>query len=121
MNRGAQRSEGEPVVAAGAAEGTAAAPGLLQAQREDVRRRPVMFINELADLLETSTRTIRRQLRAGTFFIPETGKVDHRHRWSRERVYTAIAEITSASHRRSVATSAGKRKSKLVAVNGVGR
>jgi hypothetical protein len=75
---------------------------LPQTLQEEIRRRPVMFIAELADKLGCSTRTILRQLRAGTFFIPESPKVDHRHRWSRERVYLAIADTTLESHRRSL-------------------
>lgn len=67
--------------------------------REEICRRPVVFIDELATLLGTSDRTIRRQLRMGSFFIPEAPKVDHRHRWSRARVYAAIAEETVVSHR----------------------
>jgi hypothetical protein len=37
----------------------------------------VLFIDDLARILKTSTRTIRKQLRAGTFFIPEMPKIDH--------------------------------------------
>jgi hypothetical protein len=75
---------------------------LPEALADDVRRKPIVFIAELAMLLETSERTILRQLRAGTFFIQETPKVDHRHRWSRARVYLAIFDSTIASHRKSL-------------------
>jgi len=74
-------------------------PRLPEAIAKEVRRRPVIFIVELAELLETSVRTIRRQLRAGTFFIPTMPKIDQRYRWSRERVYRAIAEATKDSHK----------------------
>lgn len=95
MNRDAQ------VLERGQVDGARAAR-LPQTLQEEIRRQPVMFIAELADKLGTSTRTILRQLRAGTFFIPEAPKVDHRHRWSRERVYLAIADTTLDSHRRSL-------------------
>ena len=51
----------------------------------------VLFIDDVAGILRTSTRTIKRQLRAGTFFIPQLPRVDHRRRWSRQVVREAIA------------------------------
>lgn len=77
---------------------------------EEIVRRPVMFIDELAVKLETSTRTIMRGIRAGTFFIPELPKVDHRHRWSREVVYLAIGTATRSSHAETVRRSFTLRK-----------
>jgi hypothetical protein len=102
MSRHAQPLERETVVSARQPEGDAAPTRLSQAQQELIARRPFVFIHELADLLETSERTIERQLRAGTFFIPEAPKVDRRRRWSRERIYRAIADTTLDSHRRSL-------------------
>lgn len=69
---------------------------------DEIRRRPVVFIAELAVLLDTSTRTILRQLRTGTFFIPEMPAVDRRHRWSREVVYRVIADQSAGGHRLNV-------------------
>ena len=86
MNRRAQRGERPDVGAPSAAVASSSAPGVAQ-QREQ----PVVFIDELAELLGTSTRTIRRQLRARTFFIPEMVRVDKRHRWSRVVVLDVIA------------------------------
>ena len=51
-----------------------------------------VLVGELAELLGTSTRTIQRQLRAGTFFIAPLPQIDYHLRWSRERVYRAIAD-----------------------------
>lgn len=69
--------------------GTVATAETPDARQQDYK--PVVLIDELADLLETSVRTLRRQLRAGTFFIPEIPKIDHRHRWSRVVVLECIA------------------------------
>jgi hypothetical protein len=68
----------------------------------------VLLIDDLARLLKTSVRTIKRQLRAGTFFVPEMPNVDYRHRWSRTRVMKAIAETTLADHRAAIIK--GRRK-----------
>jgi hypothetical protein len=95
MSRGAQIAE-RPMVA------ETELARLPEALAEEVRRKPVVFIGELAELLETSERTIRRQLRAGTFFIPEAPKVDQRHRWSRARVHLTILDTTFETHRRSL-------------------
>jgi hypothetical protein len=102
MSRGAQLLERDGVPAPGAAVATAEAPRVPEALQQEICRRPVVFIDELATLLGTSRRSIQRQLRAGTFFIPEAPKVDHRHRWSRARVYLAIADTTFETHRRSL-------------------
>lgn len=82
--------------------GGPAAPRLPQSLADRIAQDPIVFIDELADLLGTSRRTIERQLRAGTFFIPEAPKVDYRHRWSRARVYAAIESTTLLSHRQTV-------------------
>jgi hypothetical protein len=102
MSGHAQRVERQAVVAPSDTVDHAAASRLAEPLAEAVRRQPVVFIVELAGLLETSVRTIRRQLRAGTFFIPLAPAVDKRYRWSRERVYRAIADTTLDSHRRSL-------------------
>lgn len=93
MKRRAQRAEREDVATPGAPVDPTTAPRVSE-QTAD----PVVLIDELARLLHTSTRTIDRQLRAGTFFIEEMPRVDHRHRWSRQRVLEAIASDTRASH-----------------------
>jgi hypothetical protein len=102
MARHAQRVE-RPVVVA-SCEPVDGAPGarLPEAIAEEVRRHPVVLVGELAELLGTSTRTIQRQLRAGTFFIAPLPQIDYHLRWSRERVYRAIADTTFESHRRSL-------------------
>lgn len=102
MSRGAQLLEREPVVAAREAVDQAAFARLPEALAEEIRRRPIVFIVELASMLDTSVRTVRRQLRAGTFFIPTLPNVDKRYRWSRERVFRALADTTVDSHRRSL-------------------
>lgn len=71
---------------------------------------PVLFIDDMAKLLGTSVRTIQRQIRAGTFFIPELPKVDHKHRWSRVRVLQAIADETQTTHAARVTRDAGARR-----------
>lgn len=50
-----------------------------------------MLIDELADMLATSRRTIERHLRANTFPIPEVKGIDLKHRWSRAAVVDFIA------------------------------
>jgi hypothetical protein len=75
---------------------------LPEALAQRIAEQPVVFIDELAELLGTSVRTLKRQLRAGTFFIEEAPKVDYRHRWSRARVYLAIADTTLSSHRQTL-------------------
>lgn len=102
MSGRAQLRERDGVVTTSQPEGDASAPGLTQAQQQAIAANPIVLIDELATLLGTSVRTLERQLRAGTFFIPELPKIDHRHRWSRQRVYLAIAETTLESHRRSL-------------------
>lgn len=57
----------------------------------------VLFIDELAQILGTSVRTIQKQLRAGTFPIPELPRIDRKHRWSRERVHAELPALTQAS------------------------
>lgn len=69
----------------------------------------VLLIDDVARILKTSRRTIERQLRAGTFFIPELPKVDYRHRWSRRRVMQAIGETTAAGHRAAALANMRKR------------
>jgi hypothetical protein len=99
----AQLADGAPVCETRAAVLPAAAAGVADPIAQRVAEHPVVFIDELATLLEdASVRTIRRQLRAGTFFIPTLPKVDRKHRWSRARVYAAIAETTVESHRQTV-------------------
>ena len=46
----------------------------------------VLVLNELAIVLRTSTRTIKRRLRAGTFPIPTLPSIDKRHRFARADV-----------------------------------
>ncbi len=46
----------------------------------------VLFIDDLARALRTSTRTIRRRLRAGAELPPQMRKVDNRHRWLQKTV-----------------------------------
>jgi hypothetical protein len=69
----------------------------------------VLLIGDMAKLLRTSVRTIKRQLRAGTFFIPELPTVDYRHRWSRARFDRAMAEDTKAGHAAQIVASKRKR------------
>lgn len=47
---------------------------------------PVLFIDELAALLKTSTRTLRKLLAANRCPIPPLPAIDKRHRWSRAAV-----------------------------------
>jgi hypothetical protein len=54
-------------------------------------KRPVVLIDELADMLATSRRTIERHLRARTFPIPELKGIDLKHRWSRAVVEAFIS------------------------------
>lgn len=75
-----------------------AAPEDPRAPQQDAD--PVVLIDELARILKTSTRNLQRQLRAGTFFIPELPKVDRRHRWSRVVVAQYIAEGHALVHER---------------------
>ena len=54
-------------------------------QHELVQPEPhvdVLFIEQLAERLGMSVRTINRRLRAGAFPIPELPRLDHRRRWS---------------------------------------
>lgn len=102
MTRQAQVVERARVESADAPVAASELARLPQALQEDISRRPCVFIRELARLLETSVRTIRRQLQAGTFFIPQMPKIDQRYRWSRARVYLAIETTTFESHRRIV-------------------
>lgn len=102
MSGGAQLLDRTPVVPPSDTVDGAALARLPEAIAEEVRRRPVMFIAEVAEKLETSVRSIRRQLRAGTFFIPRLATVDKRYRWSRARFYLATQDTTFESHRRSV-------------------
>jgi hypothetical protein len=46
----------------------------------------VVGIKELAHLLKTSERTIKKRLAAGAFPIPEVRGIDSKHRWSRALV-----------------------------------
>lgn len=85
------------------AVGLAEPSDLRQGVDQRVADDPIVLIEELATLIKgSSVRTIRRQMRAGTFFIPELPKVDRKHRWSRARVYAAIADTTLETHRQTV-------------------
>ena len=46
----------------------------------------VLLLDEVAEVLRTSTRTIKRQLRAGTFPIRRLEGIDKRHRWAKADV-----------------------------------
>lgn len=102
MGRSPQPIERATVVRTREPEHDATLAGLPEPIAEEVRRRPVVFIAELSLKLETSVRTIRRQLRANTFFIPLLPKIDSRYRWSRAAMYRAIAEMTRESHAQSL-------------------
>lgn len=52
--------------------------------------RPVVLIDELADMLGTSVPTIKRRLRARAFPIPEVKGIDNKHRWARSEVMAFI-------------------------------
>lgn len=60
--------------------------------------RVVLTIEDVADAIETSPRTIKRRLRAGAFPIPELPGIDRKHRWA----VSAVAEwiVTKGSKRR---------------------
>ena len=64
----------------------------------------VLFIDDVARLLGTSTRTIHRSLRARTFAIPVRPSVDRKPRWSRAAVLAFLegAAATDSSRRRRV-------------------
>lgn len=51
----------------------------------------VLFLHELAAVLKTSTRTIRRHLRAGTLPIRTLPSIDKRHRFGRADVERYLA------------------------------
>jgi hypothetical protein len=51
----------------------------------------VLLIEDMARLLHTSTRTIGRRLRSGSFPFPELPAIDTRHRWSRVVVERILA------------------------------
>jgi predicted DNA-binding transcriptional regulator AlpA len=53
-------------------------------------QRPVVLIEELADMLATSVSTIRRRLRARAFPIPQIQGIDDKLRWSRAEVMAFI-------------------------------
>ena len=46
----------------------------------------VLLLDELAGVLRASVRTIRRQIKAGTFPIPALPSMDRRRRWARSDV-----------------------------------
>lgn len=52
---------------------------------------PVVLIDELASMLQTSRRSIERRLRARAFPIPTIKGIDNKHRWSRVVVEEFIA------------------------------
>lgn len=54
-------------------------------------KKPVVFVEELAEMLGTSRRTIYKHLRARTFPIPEIKGIDLKHRWARSTVEEFIA------------------------------
>jgi hypothetical protein len=42
----------------------------------------ILFIEDVAEAIDTSVTTIKRKLAAGTFPIPTIPSADRRHRWS---------------------------------------
>lgn len=77
---------GERELRTGTAVSTAEPPHTAQQGDE------VLFIDEVARELKSSVRTLKRMIRAGTFPIPETFKIDRRRRWSRAVVIHYIRE-----------------------------
>jgi predicted DNA-binding transcriptional regulator AlpA len=53
-------------------------------------QKPVVLIDELAEMLETSVTTIKRRIRARAFPIPEVQGIDNKHRWARSEVLAFI-------------------------------
>jgi hypothetical protein len=51
----------------------------------------VCLIDDVARILKTSVRTIKRRLRCGAFPIPELPSIDKKHRWSGESVRRYVA------------------------------
>lgn len=51
----------------------------------------ILFIDDVAQRLRMSVRTIKRRLRTRAFPIPELPRLDHRRRWSRITVENWIA------------------------------
>jgi hypothetical protein len=61
----------------------------------------VLFLDDLAQLLRTSRRTIEKMRRAGVFPIPEIRGIDKRPRWSRVVVQRFLEQgDVAATHRR---------------------
>ena len=59
----------------------------------------VLFLPEMAELLRCSTGTIRRRVKEGKIPAPMSA-VDHRWRWSRDRVLEWINQTTGPKKRR---------------------
>ena len=62
----------------------------------------VLFIEDMAKLLGTSVRTIRRLRQYRAFPIPELDGVDRKPRWSREVVLRYLAQETAGGRLRRV-------------------
>lgn len=104
--RQAQGVEGAHVVQSGTPVEEPTAPRFAEAYAQalalEVIRAPFVFIDELAEKLDTTVRTIQKQIRAGTFFLDELPHVDRKHRWSRASLYRQIEITTLRSHREKV-------------------
>lgn len=66
-------------------------------------KKPVVLVDELADLLCTSRSTIYKHLKAGTFPIPDIKGIDDKKRWSRVAVEEWIARNGRSDARRGKA------------------
>lgn len=51
---------------------------------------PVVLIDELAAMLKTSVKTIRKRIYARAFPIPDIKGIDSKYRWSRAEVLAFI-------------------------------
>lgn len=63
---------------------------------------PPVFIDELAQVLGTSVRTIERARSAGTFPIPELASIDRKPRWSRQVVREFLDNVNMRGRLRRV-------------------
>ncbi len=63
--------------------------------------RPVVLIDELADMLGTSVKTIRKRLYAKAFPIPCIEGIDKKYRWSRSEVMAFIERGGAVPSKRS--------------------
>lgn len=57
---------------------------------------PVLFIEDLARLLGTSARTIRKRMHSPRWPFSELPRIDRKPRWSRDQVLATLAGMRPA-------------------------